>query len=209
MLNIAVIVLGSILGLILLGVILFRIYEKIKGKSIDFKQNKIGHINKITIEKLKIFNSFNDSLVLTNILVKNNLAKNGFSLFCGVVITKEKIYVLSDLILSTKKEKVEINDEGCFFVKDNKKTKKELWETRWLKEQTRWLEKKTDQPIEVLILIDETIDKQNIINHTDYRVTNIYELNDEIKLEREINYNPKNIANIFLRNNKFKGKIND
>ncbi|MGZ9432383.1 hypothetical protein [Mycoplasma sp. 613B] len=203
-LNIAVIVLGSLLGFILLIVIIWRLYEKIKGKTRNFNSSKIGNTSKKTLEKLLIFDSLNDSLTLSNILVKNNFSKKGYSLFSGVVLTKEKIYLISDYVSLDNYEKILIDEKGVFLQKNNKSFKKDLWETYWLNESSRWLEKRFKDKYEILILVDENVNSDLIENKTKYRFIDIYSLNKEIETQSQTLMNPKKVSEIFLKNNLFK-----
>ncbi|UUD36181.1 hypothetical protein NPA08_04500 [Mycoplasmopsis citelli] len=205
-LTLTTIILSSILVLILIAVIIWRIYLKIT-KKVIYKSNNIGHTTRETIDKLRILNSLNNAFVLSNILVKNPFSKNKYTLFSGIVICKSKIYVLSDLIKDTQ-NKIEINDNGIYVLKNKKWIKKDKWETNWLNQMSGWLNRRFKNNYEVVIFIDENLNLEQIDNQTRYRCMNINELNEEILENNDQNLHIEKVIDIFLKNNLFKGNSN-
>ncbi|WP_391591770.1 hypothetical protein MCAV_07430 [[Mycoplasma] cavipharyngis] len=203
-LTIVIICLGSVLVLILLAVIIWRIYLKYTNKDTNKKTNDIGHTTKATVDKLSILNSLNDAVVLCNILVKNPFAKRKHSLFSGVVIAKNKIYILTDLILA-KTEQILFNNNGAHIWKNKKLIKKPRWEIYWLNEMSGWLNRRFKDQYEIVIFVDETINLNQIDNQTKYRCMSINQLNDEILSDHHKNINVDKAVDIFLKNNLFQG----
>ncbi|WGI36974.1 hypothetical protein [Mesomycoplasma lagogenitalium] len=203
-LKIAIISLSSVLGLILVGVLIWRLYDFLSKKDTQKQSTKVGYISKKTIEKLNFLNSLTNEKILINILVKNNFAKKKFSLFSGIAINQEKVYVLSDIISSSKDNQLLINSKGAFWINEKKRKKIDNWETQWLEEQKRWIEKRFNKNFEIFILVDENIKKDNIKNESEFKAVNIYELNEILNSKKEKNFVPEKVIQIFTKNNVFK-----
>ncbi|WAM03326.1 hypothetical protein ONA22_06495 [Mycoplasmopsis cynos] len=70
------------------------------------------------------------------------------------------------------------------------------------------MQKKFNEPFEIIILIDEKNKDNKLINKTSYRVLNIEQIDQEIKTQKNAILNIKNISEFFLNNNLMKNKTN-
>ncbi|UWV92994.1 hypothetical protein RRG44_00555 [Mycoplasmopsis cynos] len=206
-LNIALYTLAGILGIILLVVLGWRIYEYITKKS-PSATNQNRYTTKKTEDKLFILSSMNDSVILSNILVKNKFAKQGFSVLNGIIVTNEKIFIVTNLITTFEQYTIEINFDSITLIKPNQKIKSNFYNTKWLSEIEKYMQKKFNEPFEIIILIDEKNKDNKLINKTSYRVLNIEQIDQEIKTQKNAILNIKNISEFFLNNNLMKNKTN-
>ncbi|MGZ9755804.1 hypothetical protein ACXYRR_02630 [Mycoplasma sp. 246B] len=206
--TIIIIVLSTLLGFILIGVIIWRIWLKVNKKEDKNINNKIGYTSKATVDKLLILKNLTQSSVLTNILIKNSYAKKGFSILTGVVITQEKIFVISNIITSSNFEKIKI-DSNRILLQANKKSKyKENFKMCWLNEINKWMNHKIKDFFEIIILIDENISSELIDNNSPYRTLNINSLSKEISQLSKKNLNAEKVVEMLLKRNLFKKSNN-
>ncbi|MGZ9762315.1 hypothetical protein ACXYRQ_02455 [Mycoplasma sp. 394] len=206
--TIIIIVLSTLLGFILIGVIIWRIWLKANNKDAKNINNNIGYTSKATVDKLLILKNLTQSSVLTNILIKNSFAKKGFSILSGVVITQEKIFVISNIITSSNFEKIKIDSNGILLQANKKSKYKENLKMSWLNEINKWMKHKFKDFFEIIILIDENISFELIDNNSPYRTLNINSLSKEISQLSKKNLNAEKVVEMLLKRNLFKNSNN-
>ncbi|VEU59350.1 hypothetical protein [Mesomycoplasma neurolyticum] len=208
-LNISVIICGSILVLILIGTIIWRIYDYYVKKNKTSNLENLGFFDKKTINEIYQIQNNTQTEFLVNILVKNKFSDKKYSIFGQILITNNCIYLLSNMITNIKNHKLVIEKNGLF-IDDTKRKKVSNWETFWLYDQKKWLDWKfKNTNYEILILVDESIDLIQITNNSDFKIVKPSELKQKLKNSNSKTLNLNNIKKIFINNNIFKNKKNN
>lgn len=201
--QISLIVMGVLLGIVLIAVIIWRILDDKKTPSNKtFKQ----FTTKATFEELNLLNSLlNEVYIFENILVKNTFSKNNFSVFPGIILTKEKIFLTTNVLEKEKNvSQIIVDEEGFKINKKNKIHKIDSINWKWIKSNQKWMEKYfSNVEIETIILTN-SIERQNIKNSTSFRILNIYDLEKEIKNQNnEYKLNLYKATEIIKKHNQF------
>ncbi|WAM10778.1 hypothetical protein ONA00_05640 [Mycoplasmopsis cynos] len=84
-------------------------------------------------------------------------------------------------------------------IKPNQKIKSNFYNTKWLSEIEKYMQKKFNEPFEIIILIDEKNKDNKLINKTSYRVLNIEQIDQEIKTQKNAILNIKKYKRVFLK----------
>ncbi|CAT04785.1 Uncharacterised protein [Mesomycoplasma conjunctivae] len=195
--NIAIYSLAGILALILIFVIVKRLVTKPEKST-----KSLISTTKETIDSLKIINASTDSSVMTNLLVKNRFSKLNYSIIPGLIVTKESIFVVSNIIPFNKSvEKIIISDD-IYSEKNNKKQKWNYFDKKEFDNIVLLINKKYNNA-KYFILVSDKIELSKINNQSEYKLINQSQLINNINQEVAPLQNPKIIVQYFSSINRF------
>ncbi|WP_434336996.1 hypothetical protein [Mesomycoplasma conjunctivae] len=195
--NITIYSLAGILALILIFVIVQRLVTKPEKST-----KSLISTTKETIDSLKIINASTDSSVMTNLLVKNRFSKLNYSIIPGLIVTKESIFVVSNIIPFNKNvEKIIISDD-IYSEKNNKKQKWNYFDKKEFDNIVLLISKKYNNA-KYFILVSDKIELSKINNQSEYKLINQSQLINNINQEVAPLQNPKIIVQYFSSINRF------
>ncbi|UVD81828.1 hypothetical protein NV226_00740 [Mycoplasma iguanae] len=180
MLKLFLIIFSSILIVILLAVVIWRIYTN---KKMDLDKGSMKLLSQKSVEKFHFFAMLNNLKLFINILIKNPHAKVKKSLIPAIIVTDKKIYILSEIIFSNNQEIINLNSENKY-------------------QEIEKLLSKYKVTFEIIFIKNNP--NSMVKNSTNYPILTFEELGEKIKFESEKmknNIDQLKWINFFKRNN--------
>lgn len=180
-------VLALVLILVFIGVLIWRIFfDKNKNNLITNSKN-VGSIDKEFDKLIDGLSKNKDFEVIYNILIKNKYAKLNHSLIPAIIIYKNRVFLISNMIKNSINDELILNSKEIALIHNNKKKAIKDVQLHWYKEIMKILRNDflpSDKfKFEFVVLLKNDIKK--VANETTFMVSNSIDFIEEIENNHE------------------------
>lgn len=176
-------VLALVLILVFMGVLIWRIFfDKNKNNLITNSKN-VGSIDKEFDKLIDGLSKNKDFEVIYNILIKNKYAKLNHSLIPAIIIYKNRVFLISNMIKNSINDELILNNNEIALIHNNKKKAIKDVQLHWYNEIMKILRNDflpSDKfKFEFVVLLKNDIKK--VTNETTFMVSNSIDFIEEIE----------------------------
>ncbi|AWX70451.1 hypothetical protein DP067_03805 [Mycoplasmopsis anatis] len=179
--------LSLVLILILIGVIIWRLFFDKNPNNLITNSKNIGAIDKELDRLIDGLSKNKEFEIIYNILIKNKFSKLNYSLIPAIIIYKNRVFLISNMIKNSINDELVINDKEIWLIHNSKKKTLKEVQMHWYNEIIKMLKHDflpdSKFKFEFIVLLKNDIRK--ISNNTSFMVSNSIDFIEEIEKNYE------------------------